>query len=93
MFGLALSAWKPPAACQEEPAVRTERSIRAMLVESKTTNVCGFVPSPPPFLPRGDCMAAGRRNGKFAYQTRGYVARHGSLTRGRLREAWQLADL
>ena len=29
MLGLALRAWKPPAACQDEPAVRTERSTSA----------------------------------------------------------------
>ena len=33
MFGLALSAWNPPAACQEEPAVSTERSISAVSVQ------------------------------------------------------------
>ncbi len=52
-----------------------------------------FPPSLPSFLPsslRGDCMAAERRNGKFAYLTRGYVARksdtglRGSLAIGRL---------
>ena len=35
MFGLALSAWKPPAACQDEPAVRIERSMSASVGPAK----------------------------------------------------------
>ena len=33
MFGSALSAWNPPAACHELPAVRTERSTNATSVQ------------------------------------------------------------